>query len=57
MKLNLLLLTMDMLTILAYPILIVHGILRQFLKPREDLAVVKLPVPIPVRKGRSPFGR
>jgi hypothetical protein len=39
MKLNLLLIVMDLLTILAYPIVFVHGKLRQFSKLKESAAL------------------
>jgi hypothetical protein len=35
MKLNLLFLVMDLLTILAYPFAFLHGKLRQFLRTKE----------------------
>jgi hypothetical protein len=37
MKLNLLLIVMDLLIVLAYPIVFMHGKLRQFLKAKESL--------------------
>ena len=37
MKLNLLLIVMDLLILLAYPILFLHGILRRFSKPKESI--------------------
>lgn len=52
MKLNLLLLAMDMLTILAYPILFAYAKLRLFSKFREDIAIVNLLVPSPITPGR-----
>jgi hypothetical protein len=35
MKLNLLFIVMDLLTLLAYPIIFMYSILRQFLKSKE----------------------
>ena len=35
MRLSLLFIVMDLLTLLAYPIVYVHGRLRQFSKPKE----------------------
>jgi hypothetical protein len=35
MKLTLIFITMDLLTVLAYPVVFVHGKLRQFLKSKE----------------------
>jgi hypothetical protein len=40
MKLNLLFFVMDLLTILAYPIVFLHGKLRQLSKPKENIALV-----------------
>jgi hypothetical protein len=37
MKLNLLFIAMDVLTLLAYPIVFVHDKLRQFLKSKESV--------------------
>jgi hypothetical protein len=37
LKLNLLFIAMDLLIILAYPIVYLHGKLRQFSKPKEDV--------------------
>jgi hypothetical protein len=36
LKLNLLFTVLDLLTLLAYPIVFVHGKLRQFAKPKES---------------------
>ena len=36
MKLNLLFIVMDLLTLLAYPIVLMHGKLSQFLTAREN---------------------
>jgi hypothetical protein len=35
MKLNLIFIVMDLLTLLAYPIVFVHGKIRQFSRPKE----------------------
>ena len=42
MKLNLLFIVMDLLTLLAYPILFVHGKTREFLKSREKFTSANL---------------
>jgi hypothetical protein len=42
MKLNLLFIIMDLLTLLAYPILFVHGKLRQFSRSKENMALANL---------------
>jgi len=42
MKLNLLFIVMDLLTVLAYPIVFVHGKLRQFSKLKESIAPANL---------------
>jgi len=39
MKLNLLFIVMDLLTLLAYPILFVHGKIRQFSRQKENMAL------------------
>ncbi|MBI5950403.1 MAG: hypothetical protein HY865_01985 [Chloroflexi bacterium] len=46
MKLNLLFIVMDLLTILAYPIVFLHGKLRRLSKPKEDRALALVPVPV-----------
>jgi len=48
MKLKLLFIVMDLLTILAYPIVFVYGKLRQFSKLKESVT----PDNLPVRAGR-----
>jgi hypothetical protein len=48
MKLNLLFLAMDLLTILAYPFVFLHGKLRQILKSKE----ISTPDKILVTAGR-----
>ncbi len=42
MKLNFIFIVMDLLTILAYPVVFVHGKLRQSLKSKENAAPKKL---------------
>ena len=39
MKLNLLFIVMDLLTLLAYPILFVYGKIRQFSRQKENMAL------------------
>jgi hypothetical protein len=39
MKMNLLFIVMDMLTLLAYPLVFAHGKLRRFSKSRESIAL------------------
>jgi len=46
MKLYMLFLVMDLLTILAYPIMFLHGKLRQFSKPKEGVTLALVPVPV-----------
>ena len=46
MKLNLLFFVMDLLTILAYPIVFLHGKLRQFSKSKEGVTLTLVPVPV-----------
>ena len=55
MKLYLLFIIMDLLTLLAYPIVYVHGTLRQFSKSRESIALANLWVTGAVTPGRSPI--
>jgi hypothetical protein len=40
MKLNFFFIVMDLLILLAYPILFVHGRLRKFSKSKENIALV-----------------
>ena len=42
MKLNLLFILMDLLTLLAYPILFVYGKIRQLSRSKENMALAKL---------------
>jgi len=52
MKLNLLFIVMDLLTLLAYPIVFVHGKIRQFSKSKENIALSNLLVNSSVTPGR-----
>jgi hypothetical protein len=52
MKLNLLFMAMELLTLLAYPIVFVHGKLSSFAKSRETVAVPNLFVVIPITPGK-----
>jgi len=42
LKLNLLFIVMDLLTLLAYPIVFVHSRLRQFSKSKESIQLANL---------------
>jgi hypothetical protein len=46
MKLNLIFIVMDLLTILAYPIVFMHGKLRWFSKSKESIPLTKFLVPV-----------
>ena len=46
MKLSLLFIVMDVLTLLAYPIVFAHGKLRQFAKPKKGDALASVPIPV-----------
>ena len=50
MKLNLLFIVMDLLTILAYPIVFLHGKLRQLAKSKEGVVLALVPVPVTPRR-------
>jgi hypothetical protein len=52
MKLNLLFLAMELLTLLAYPIVFVHGKISSFAKSRETVPVPNLFVGIPIAPGQ-----
>jgi hypothetical protein len=52
MKLNLLFIVMDLLTLLAYPIVFVHGKLHQFSKSNESIALPNILVARSVTPGR-----
>jgi len=49
MKLNILFLLMDLLTLLAYPIIFVHGKLYQYFKPREIASLLAVVPVMPER--------
>jgi hypothetical protein len=51
MKLNLLFIVMDLVTVLAYPIVFIHGKLRQFSKSRESIHPANILVTGPVAPG------
>ena len=42
MKLNLFFIVMDLLTVLAYPVVFVHGKVRQSLKSKQNAALKKI---------------
>jgi hypothetical protein len=46
LKLNLLFIVMDLLTILVYPVVLLHGKLRQFSKSKEGVTPALVPVPV-----------
>jgi hypothetical protein len=48
MKLNLLFIVMDLLTILAYPIVFIHGKLHWFSIPKESMPLTNLLVPVAI---------
>ncbi len=48
MKLNLIFIVMDLLTLLAYPIVFVYSKLSQFSKPKESIDLANLLVIVPV---------
>jgi NADH:ubiquinone oxidoreductase subunit 3 (subunit A) len=52
MKLSLLFIVMDLLTLLAYPIVFVYNKLRQFSKSKESAPVPNLLVIVPITPGR-----
>jgi hypothetical protein len=52
LKLSLLFIVMELLTLLAYPIVFVHNKLHQFSKSKESSSVPNLLVPVPVTPGR-----
>ncbi|HEX2994152.1 MAG TPA: hypothetical protein VHP14_04990 [Anaerolineales bacterium] len=47
MRLNLFFIVMYLLTVLAYPIVFVHGKIRQFLNSRENVPLADVVVAIP----------
>jgi hypothetical protein len=52
MKLNLLFIVMDLLTLLAYPIVFAHGKIRQLSNASESIPLADLLVTVPVTPGR-----
>ena len=55
MKLNLLFIALDLLTLLAYPIVFAHGKIRQFSKLRKSITPANLLVTGSAALGRSPI--
>ena len=51
MRLSLLFIVMDLLTLLAYPIVFAHGKLRQFSNSKENIPLANLLVIVPVPPG------
>jgi hypothetical protein len=52
MKLNLIFVVMELLTLLAYPIVFVQSKLRRFSKSKERIPVPNLLMVVPVRPGK-----
>jgi NADH:ubiquinone oxidoreductase subunit 3 (subunit A) len=52
MKLSLLFIVMDLLTLLAYPIVFVYGKLRQFSRSQESILVPNLFVAVQITPGK-----
>ena len=52
MKLNFIFIVMDLLTLLAYPIVFVHGNLRRILKPSEHIPLENFVMPSSVMSGK-----
>jgi hypothetical protein len=52
MKLTLIFIVMDLLTFSAYPIVFLHGKLRQISKSKENIAMSNLLVAVPVTSDR-----
>ena len=52
MKLSLLFMVLEVLTLLAYPIVYVHGRLHRFAKSRERIPVSNLSMIVPVTSGK-----
>lgn len=46
MKLNLFFIAMDLLTLLLYPIVFAHGVLRRFTKRKERIELINSLVPV-----------
>jgi len=52
LKLNLIFIVMELLIVLAYPIVYMHGVLRKLSKPEEGISPLILLVRIPAKAGR-----
>ena len=52
MKLNLIFILMQLITLLAYPIVFVQSKLRPFSRSRESIPVPDLPIIVPVTPGK-----
>ena len=52
MKLNLLFIVMELFTLLAYPIVFVHGRLHRFSKSKDRIPVPNLLITVPVTPGK-----
>jgi hypothetical protein len=52
MKLNLLFIVMELFTLLAYPIVFVHGRLSRFSKSKDRIPVRNLLLTVPVTPGK-----
>jgi hypothetical protein len=52
MKLHLIFIVMDLLTLLAYPIVFMHGKLLQFSNSKGSIPVANLLVPVPITTER-----
>jgi len=52
MKLNLIFIVMELLTLLAYPIVFVHSKLQPFLESKESIPVPNLSMIVPVTSGK-----
>jgi hypothetical protein len=52
MKLNLLFILMDLLTVLAYPVVFMHGKLHKFSKLEDGISPVNFLLLIPAEAGR-----
>jgi hypothetical protein len=48
---------MDLLTLLAYPLVFVHGKLQQYSKSKESIPLANLLVTIPVTSDKQPIGK
>jgi len=55
LKLNLFFIVMDLLTVLAYPLVFMHGKLSQFSRSKESIKPVNVLVPGLVAAGRRPI--